>query len=209
MPTRRGDPRPAGVLALLAAAAAAVLVTAGGSGSGAALTAAAELSPVGWAGLAGETRPRVSVGQRVLVVLRAASLADRVLAGGGIVSEAQERKWSNQARAKQKLLIARLSLQGVLIKPEFTYTRVVNGFSAAIDARGLAVLEHAPEVAGVYPVRVAYPASQSSRLLAGAAAPARPVAFPRFFGGGLTNPLLRPRAGRVPPHRPRRGLAGA
>ena len=93
------------MLALLAVAAAAVLVTAGGSGSGAALTSAAELSPAGWAGLAGETRPRVSVGQRVLVVLRAASLADRVLAGGGIVSEAQERKWSNQARAKQKVLI--------------------------------------------------------------------------------------------------------
>ena len=45
------------MLALLAVAAAAVLVTAGGSGSGAALTSAAELSPAGWAGLAGETRP--------------------------------------------------------------------------------------------------------------------------------------------------------
>src|SRR5438876_760254 len=208
MPTRRGDPRPAGVLALLAVAAAAVLVTAGGSGSGAALTSAAELSPAGWAGLAGETRPRVSVGQRVLVVLRAASLADRVLAGGGIVSEAQERKWSNQARAKQEVLIARLSLQGVLIKPEFTYTRVLNGFSAAIDARGLAVLEHAPEVAGVYPVRVAYPASQSSRLFFGAAAAAGSIELSGASGRGVTIALLDTGVDRAQPYLRGRVLGG-
>jgi subtilisin family serine protease len=196
------------VLALLAAAAAAVLVTAGGSGSGAALTSAAEVSPAGWVGLAGEARPRVSVGQRVLVVLRAASLADRVLAGGGIVSEAQERKWSNQARAKQKLLIARLSLQGVLIKPEFTYTRVVNGFSAAIDARGLAVLEHAPEVAGVYPVRVAYPASQSSRLLSGAAAAAGSIELSGVSGRGVTIALLDTGVDRAQPYLRGRVLGG-
>src|SRR5438046_10264839 len=129
MPTRRGDPRPAGVLALLAVAAAAVLVTAGGSGSGAALTSAAELSPAGWAGLAGEARPRVSVGQRVLVVLRAASLADRVLAGGGSVSEAQEGEGSKQARAKEKLLIERLGIQSMMITTDITDRRADSDLS--------------------------------------------------------------------------------
>src|SRR4029453_18236850 len=53
----------------------------------------------------------------------------------------------------------RLRVQGVVVQPEFSYTHTVNGFSAAFDARGIALLERAPEVAGVYPVRVAYPAS--------------------------------------------------
>src|SRR5438067_10315949 len=163
MPTRRGDPRPAGALALVAGAVAAALV-AGGSGGGAAAPAA-DAAPSSWAGLAGAGRPRVSVGQRVFVVLRAASLADRVAEAGGVASDAQERSWSSSARARQRRLITRLGLQGVLIRPEFSYTRVLNGFSAAVDARGLAVLERAPEVAGLYPVRVAYPASTSSRLV--------------------------------------------
>jgi subtilisin family serine protease len=172
------------------------------------VTAAAEVSPAGWVGLAGGTRPRVSVGQRVLVVLRAASLADRVSAAGGSAGDSQERKWSNQARAKQKLLIARLSLQGVLIKPEFTYTRVLNGFSAAIDARGLAVLEHAPEVAGVYPVRVAYPASQSSRLLSGAAAAAGSIGLAGVSGRGVTIALLDTGVDRAQPYLRGRVLGG-
>jgi len=54
---------------------------------------------------------------------------------------------------------------GVVVQPEFSYTRTVNGFSAAFDARGIALLERAADVAGVYPVRAAYPASLSSRLL--------------------------------------------
>jgi subtilisin family serine protease len=207
MPTRRGDPRPAGALALVAAGVAAALVATGGSGGGAALTAA-EVSPAGWAGLAGDARAPASVGQRVLVVLRAASLADRVAAAGGVASDAQERKWSSQARAKQKLLIARLGLQGVLIKPEFTYTRVLNGFSAAIDARGLAVLERAPEVAGVYPVRVAYPASQSSRLLAAAAAAGGSVGLSGVVGRGVTIALLDTGVDRAQPYLRGRILGG-
>jgi len=48
------------------------------------------------------------------------------------------------------------------VQPEFSYTHTVNGFSAAFDARGVALLERAPEVAGIYPVRAAYPATLSS-----------------------------------------------
>jgi hypothetical protein len=210
MRTRRADPRPAGALALVAAAVAGVLVAAGGSGGGAAVPAL-EVSPAGWAGLVGADRPRVSVGQRVLVVLRAASLADRVAQAGGVASDAQERKWSREAAAKQKQLIARLGLEGVLIKPQFTYTRVLNGFSAAIDARGLAVLEHAPEVAGVYPVRVAYPASLSSRLLSrsqSTAAAGGGISLPGVDARGVTIALLDTGVDRAQPYLRGRVLAG-
>src|SRR5205809_23688 len=63
------------------------------------------------------------------------------------------------ALTAQKLLISRLGVEGVPVQPEYSYTRVVNGFSAAFDANGLALLERAPEVAGVYPVRPMYPAT--------------------------------------------------
>ena len=208
MPTRRGDARPAGALALVAAAVAGALVAAGGSGGGAAAPAVDE-APSSWAGLAGAARPRVSVGQRAFVVLRAASLADRVAAAGGVASDAQERAWSRSARAKQKQMIARLGLQGVLIRPEFTYTRVLNGFSAAVDARGLSVLERAPEVAGVYPVRVAYPASISSRLVAqvtGTAGGA--IALPGLDGRGVTIALLDTGVDRAQPYLRGRILGG-
>ena len=60
---------------------------------------------------------------------------------------------------------------------QFSYSRVLNGFSAPLDARAVAVLERRPEVAGVYPVRAAYPASVSSTLL-GAKGVARGVEQP-------------------------------
>src|SRR5438105_15442202 len=109
MPTRRGDARTAGLLLLVAAAISGVLVAARGSGAGPASPAV--VAPSSWAGLAGGARPRVSVGQRVLVVLRAPSLADRVAGAGGIASDVQERAWTRQAQATQKVLTARLALQ--------------------------------------------------------------------------------------------------
>ena len=36
---------------------------------------------------------------------------------------------------------------------------MLNGFSAAVDSKAVALLERVPQVRGVYPVRVAYPAS--------------------------------------------------
>jgi subtilisin family serine protease len=206
MPTRRGDPRPAGALLILAAAVAGALVVAGGGGGGAAAPVV-ESPPSGWAGLAGAPRPRVSVGQRVFVVLRAASLADRVAAAGGEASEAQERAWSNEARVQQKRLILRLGLKGVLIRPQFTYTHVLNGFSAAVDARGIAVLERAPEVAGVYPVRVAYPATLSSRLVSPVSG-AGGVELPGVDGRGVTIALLDTGVDRAQPYLRGRILSG-
>jgi subtilisin family serine protease len=145
-------------LAALPLVAALVLSVAGGHGS----RAASPPGPSTWKGLAGEQRPRVAVGQRAIVLLKAPALADRLVTVGGLATSEQERRWTATALASQKLLISRLALEGVVVQPEYSYTRTVNGFSAAFDANGLALLERAPEVAGVYPVRVAYPAALAS-----------------------------------------------
>ncbi|MDX6368978.1 MAG: hypothetical protein QOG93_480, partial [Gaiellaceae bacterium] len=161
MPTRPPrEPFNALVLAALAVVATAVLIAAGGRSER--LTQAGDPS---WQGLAGAQRPRVAVGQRVIVVLKSPSLADRVGRAGGLATSEEERQWTQSALSSQKLLVARLRVQGVVVQPEFSYTRTLNGFSAAFDARGIALLERAPDVAGVYPVRAAYPASLSSQLL--------------------------------------------
>jgi subtilisin family serine protease len=115
-----------------------------------------------WSGLVGGPRPEVPVGQRMIVVLRTPSLADRLSRAGGLASEATERRWHAAAQAGQQQLIARLSAAGLRLRPEFSYTRVLNGFSAPLDARAVALLQRFPEVEGVYPVRIAYPAALSS-----------------------------------------------
>src|SRR5436190_21052684 len=156
MPTHRPrEPLNALVLAALAVVVTAVLIAAGG---GSRRHAVAAVDP-SWQGLAGAQRPRVAVGQRVIVLLKAPALADRVGNAGGLATSEEEQRWTESAVSTQKLLVARLRLQGVVVQPEFSYTHTINGFSAAFDARGIALLERAPEVAGVYPVRAAYPAT--------------------------------------------------
>jgi subtilisin family serine protease len=144
-----------------------------------------------WQGLAGAQRPRVAVGQRVIVLLNAPALADRVGRVGGLATSEEERRWMETALSSQKLLVARLRVQGVVVQPEFSYTRTINGFSAAFDARGIALLERAAEVAGVYPVRAAYPASLSSRLLTSSEFGERPnIGLSDKDGRGVTIALL-------------------
>jgi minor extracellular serine protease Vpr len=158
MPTRPREPVHALPLAALAVSVTLILIAAGGRS---AHPVPAE-SPASWQGLAGSQRPRVAVGQRVIVVLKAPSLAQRVAAVGGLATDEQERRWTETARSSQRLFISRLGVEGVAVQSEYSYTRVINGFSAAFDANGLALLQRAPEVAGVYPVRAAYPAAVSS-----------------------------------------------
>src|SRR5919201_2040495 len=187
MPTRPPrEPFNALVLAALAVAVTAVLIAGGGSDSD-----VVALGEPSWQGLAGAQRPRVAVGQRAIVLLKAPALADRVGSAGGLATSEEERHWTQSALAAQKLLIARLRVEGLAVQPEFSYTRTLNGFSAAFDAQGLAVLERAPEVAGVYPVRAAYPASLTSSLLSHSRFAQRPeITLSQVDGRGVTIALL-------------------
>jgi minor extracellular serine protease Vpr len=150
------------LLAAVAVAATAVLLATGGKGAGQAAPPAT--TAAGWRGLVG-SRPRVALGERVIVVLKTPSLAQRVAAAGGIVSTRRERAWTNAVLSAEKLLVSRLSLQGVTVHPDFSYARVLAGFSALVDASAVPIIERDSDVAGVYPVRVAYPATISTRVL--------------------------------------------
>ncbi len=131
----------------------------------------------------------------MIVVLRIPSLAARVVAAGGRASEADQIRWHTAAIAGQRQLIARLSIAGLRLRPEYSYSRVISGFSAPLDARAIALLQRFPEVEGVYPVRIAYPASVSSQLLErddlapGSGVRAR-LGLPGFTGRGVTVALL-------------------
>jgi subtilisin family serine protease len=148
-----------------------------------------------WRGFVDGDRTAVSVGQRAIVVLRYASLAERVRRAGGHATEVEMKTWAAAALAGQKQIAARLSREGVQIVPDFVYTRTLNGFAAVLDARALALLERDRDVVGVYPVRVAYPAADTATLLGsdefGLAAGRRAVPrVPGFDGTGVTIALL-------------------
>jgi subtilisin family serine protease len=128
--------------------------------------AAEPTPPVSWQGLVGDgPRAPVHIGQQMIVVLNAPSLAQRVEDHGGVASTKQEQKWSSSVLAQIRLLRSRLEVQGVTIHPDLLFTHVLAGFSAALDATAVSLLERDNAVQGVYPVRVAYPASISSSAL--------------------------------------------
>src|SRR3954462_15624084 len=119
---------------------------------------------VSWRGLVGDPRAAVPSGQRMIVVLHTPSVADR-LARVRFATEAQERSWTTQAFAAQQQVLTTLAAQGITVRPDFSYSRVLDGFAAPLDPRAVSLLEHLPEVAGIYPVRAAFPASVSEALL--------------------------------------------
>jgi subtilisin family serine protease len=196
MPTRLRD-RGVSQLLLLAvvAVAAAAVAVASAAGEDADRESVEAPPTAAWKGLVGGPRPEVTVGQRTIVLLRVPSLAERLALAGGRATEARLKRWQTIALAAQEQLIANLAAQGVRIRPEYRYTRVLSGFSAALDPRGIALLERSKAVRGVYPVRTAYPATVSADLLEreGAApgsvyrAEAR---LPGFDGRGVTVAVL-------------------
>lgn len=114
----------------------------------------------GWQGVLGVRAP-VSTAQRFIVLLRSPSVAQRVRAAGGRVTEREMRAWSAGAVAQQEQFLARLNAAGARVAPEYRYTRVLNGFSARLDPTSASLLEQDREVVGVYSVRIAYPAQSA------------------------------------------------
>ena len=182
--------RVADLFALATVAVVAALVLAGG-GSGES-PAAVSPSAAGWEGLLG-ARPAPQLGNRQIVVLRLPSLADRVELAGGVATEADERAWTREAEAAQRAVLKRLALEGAPIAPEQTYVRVLNGFSASLDSRSIGVLERDKDVAGVFAVHAAYPATISdtgSPTLSAETGSETGAALAGFDGRGVVVALL-------------------
>jgi hypothetical protein len=105
------------------------------------------------------------------------------------------RAWTATARAAQRRAIAGLWSRGAPVDPEQSYVRVLNGFAAAIDPMLLPTIERDRAVAGVYPVRAAYPAAVPPPALDteafGVASGRRAgLELPGFDGTGVTVALL-------------------
>ncbi len=152
-------------------------------------------SPAGdWRGLVGEPRANVALGERMIVLLKTPSVAQR-LAHAHYATESQERAWWASAYASQKQVLLKLAGLGVTVEPDYSYREVLDGFSAVLDPRAVALLDQMPEVAGIYPVRTTYPSSFSARLVGShafdAASGHRPDAgLPGYDGRGVTIALL-------------------
>src|SRR5688500_19256333 len=127
---RSADGRKLLLLVLVAGALAFILAAAG---SRQATSAAVLGRNVSWQGLVGAPqRPDVAVGQRMFVVLNTPSLADRVAAAGGRATDREERRWTRAALAEQRLLFSRMEVQGIRIEPDYSFARVLSGFSAPL-----------------------------------------------------------------------------
>ena len=175
------------LLALAAIAVAAILTLRSAHGP---TTPPAPTLPTTWRGLVGDVHPAVSLGDRMIVVLKTPSVAQR-LAGGRLATEQEERGWTAEAFAAQQQVLTQLARHGLGVRPDYSYARVLDGFSASLDPRAVALLEHNPEVAGVYPVRAAFPETISATALtAGVRALGTGVDVPGLDGNGVTIALL-------------------
>jgi subtilisin family serine protease len=166
-----------------------------------------------WQSVFGD-RPAPAFERRMLVVLAAPSLADRVTAANGQASAEDQRSWTAEAESQQEAILAGLASRGITLERELVFTRTLNGFSALLDARAVAELERTPGVAGIYPVRAVYPAALSAETLArpefgpGAGRRAEEVSLPGFDGSGVTIALLDTGVDRSHPYVQGRVLRG-
>jgi subtilisin family serine protease len=110
-------------------------------------------------------------------------------------------------------VLNKLAALGVTVHPDYTYVRVIDGFSAVLDPRAVSMLGQLQEVSGIFPVRAAFPASVSETLLATHAFDSesghRPLAdLPGFNGRGVTIALLDTGVDESHPYLRGRVLAG-
>lgn len=182
-------PRLRSALAVSAAAAVGVLLLAGAGPT--ASNPLPSIDEAGWQGVLG-VRPVVSTAQRYIVVLRAASLASRVRAAGARATEGEMRRWTAAANGVQEQFLRRVSASGAQVSAEHRYVRVLNAFSSRLDPTSLSLLDRDREVAGIYPVRVAYPAvDEVAPGLPGPIPSSSPgLELPGFDGSGVVVALL-------------------
>src|SRR6476659_9383308 len=151
--------------------------------------------------------PRRSAFLLAVAILAAGLVATMVARGGRDVSIAQQAvSWRGLVgdprapvpsgpRMVVVLHTTSLAAQGITVRPDFSYSRVLDGFAAPLDPRAVSLLEHLPEVAGIYPVRTTYPSSVSESLLStrafDSASGHRPaIELPGYDGRGVTIALL-------------------
>ena len=101
-----------------------------------------DLAPAsGWRGLVGAPRPSVALGQRVIVLLKAPSLADRVRAAGGSRPTRRSDGGRRPRSPASSSSCPSWPSKGVVVTPGLRFTRVVNGFSAIADPSAVVLLE--------------------------------------------------------------------
>lgn len=191
-PPRPEDRRRATALGLVALVATMLITVAPVRGAGDAVVSGAVAA---WRGAFGARPQAAAPSKRMIVVLAAPSVADQAAGLRRSPTPAETRRWSTEAEGAQRLLLAKLAERGIDVEPFYSFTRTVNGFSAALDDRALAELERIGGVAGVYPVRTVYPASIGTESIGqpefSEHAGRRPsVELPGFDGAGVTVALL-------------------
>ena len=126
---------------------------------------------VSWRGLVGDAHPAVSPAQRAIVVLRDAVGRPAASRRRSSRPRQRERRWAAEAFAAQQQVLTQLARHGLGVRPDYSYARVIDGFSALLDPRAIALLERNPEVAGVYPGAGRLPGdARASTLARGAGA---------------------------------------
>ena len=191
-PPRPEDRRRATALGLVALVATMLVTVAPVRGAGEAVVSGAAAA---WRGAFGARPQAAAPSKRMIVVLAAPSVADQTAGLSRSPTRAETRRWSTEAEGAQRLLLAKLAERGIDVEPFYSFTRTVNGFSAALDDRALAELERIGGVAGVYPVRTVYPASIGTESIGqpefSERSGRRPsVQLPGFDGAGVTVALL-------------------
>jgi minor extracellular serine protease Vpr len=172
----RRRPELARTTSLAAVAAAATILLLAGTVQGAG-ESVARVAARAWYSIFGE-RPAPTFGHRMIVVLSSPSVAERAAGLARKPTAAEQREWVADIEGTQQSVLAALRLRGADIHRELTFTRVLDGFSARLDARALAELQRNPLVVGVYPVRAVYPAEAQTTL--------RPGTSPQLTLAGAT-----------------------
>ena len=121
----RGTLARSAVLASVAIVAATLVLAQPVRGAGqSALHAAA----AAWRGLFSD-RPKAEFSQRMIVVLTAPSLADRVAAATTPPTAADERRWLAEAEGAQRALVSGLREHGVDVHPDLSFVRTLRNVS--------------------------------------------------------------------------------